>query len=291
VQLLEKRLEYVKAYHTQAYFKMNLCYSKKWVKTLGPLKCDEISKNMIQEYLIKRKKETSAFSANKDLKCLRATFNWAIQNDHITNDPTRHIAFFPVEINVKYIPPVEDVYKILLMADSETQDYLYAIKETMARSNEINNLKWEDVNFENQTITLFTRKKKGGHKTPGIIPMTSTLYNILSRRYNKRDKRNSWIFVNPLTKSHFNCRRKSLKTLCKKAGVKYFTLHALRHLGASMLDNAGVRIGTIQKLLRHENRKTTEHYIQSIGESEREAIRILEESHTKSHTKQKRDCR
>ncbi|MGD2098458.1 MAG: tyrosine-type recombinase/integrase [Desulfobacterales bacterium] len=43
-----------------------------------------------------------------------------------------------------------------------------------------------------------------------------------------------------------------MKTLCKKAGVKYFRYHALRHFGASLLEQANVPIGSIQRILGHE---------------------------------------
>ena len=79
-----------------------------------------------------------------------------------------------------------------------------------------------------------------------------------------------------------------MKTLCRKAGVKYFRYHPLRHLGASIMDRANVNIGSIQRILGHEHRSTTEIYLHSIGEAEREAMRIFEEvsedSHTNSHT-------
>lgn len=80
-----------------------------------------------------------------------------------------------------------------------------------------------------------------------------------------------------------------MTTLCTNAGVKYFRYHALRHFGASMLDQANVPIGSIQRILGHENRATTEIYLHSIGDSERRAMDILDEnferfSHTDSHT-------
>jgi integrase len=49
-----------------------------------------------------------------------------------------------------------------------------------------------------------------------------------------------------------------IKITCKKAGVKYFRFHALRHSGASIMDNSNVPIGAIQRILGHENRTTTE---------------------------------
>ncbi|MES0445675.1 MAG: recombinase XerC, partial [Desulfobacterales bacterium] len=58
------------------------------------------------------------------------------------------------------------------------------------------------------------------------------------------------------------------------------------------LEQANVPIGSIQRLLGHENRTTTELYLHSIGESERKAMDMLNArfesfSHTESHTKKK----
>jgi hypothetical protein len=59
------------------------------------------------------------------------------------------------------------------------------------------------------------------------------------------------------------------------------------------LDNAKTSIGSIQRLLSHENRTTTEIYLHSIGESERETMSILDREigdgfqrkpHTNPHT-------
>ena len=57
------------------------------------------------------------------------------------------------------------------------------------------------------------------------------------------------------------------------------------------MDNSGVNTGSIQRILGHENRTTTEIYLHSMGESERKAMDIFEqanqsfeeESHTDSH--------
>jgi integrase len=57
------------------------------------------------------------------------------------------------------------------------------------------------------------------------------------------------------------------------------------------MENSKVPIGSIQRILGHENRSTTEIYLHSLGDSERFAIglyeRAREKSHTDSHTKEK----
>ncbi len=67
-----------------------------------------------------------------------------------------------------------------------------------------------------------------------------------------------------------------MKALCRKARVRYFRFHALRHFGASMPDRGKAPIGAIQRILGHESRSITEIYLHSIGEAEREAMEILD---------------
>ena len=90
----------------------------------------------------------------------------------------------------------------------------------------------------------------------------------------------------------FKERKRVMRTLCRKASVRYFRFHPLRHQGASLLDRANVNIGSIQRILGHENRSTTEIYLHSIGEAEREAMRVFERmtenSHTDSHTEKEK---
>ena len=159
---------------------------------------------------------------------------------------------------------------------------------------------WQDVNFEKRYVILYTRKKKGGHLTPRKVPMTKQLYRVLSRRHENRDKRIMWVFWHRYwdqSKGQWEIglykeRKRIMRSLCRKAGVKYFRYHALRHFGASMLEQSGVPIGSIQRILGHESRSATEIYLHSIGESERQAMEVLDErfgkfSHTKSHTNEK----
>jgi hypothetical protein len=78
-------------------------------------------------------------------------------------------------------------------------------------------------------------------------------------------------------KAPYKNRKKIMGVLCQRAGVKYFRYHAMRHLTASVLDTMGIPIGTIQRILGHQNRKTTEIYLHSVGDAERKAMDRLQE--------------
>ena len=253
---------------------------------------------MIETYLLKRSKEASLYTANKELRYLRALFNFAMQRKRgwISENPTEGIEFLPVEKGIKYVPPKHDVFGVILAAEPDTQDYLWTIALTMGRMSEINRLTWQDVNFEERYVVLYTRKKKGGHLTPRKVPMPDKLYEILSTRYASRDKRKLWVFWHRYwdrqkkewVEGPYKDRKRIMKSLCRRAGVRYFRFHALRHFGASILDHGKARLGSIQRILGHEHRTTTEIYLHSIGEAEREAMKTLDQeiqdSHTDSHT-------
>jgi len=73
-------------------------------------------------------------------------------------------------------------------------------------------------------------------------------------------------------KGSYGDRKRIMGKLCKAAAVTYFRFHPIRHLGASIMDGNNVPIGAIQKILGHENRKTTETYLHCIGDAEQYAI-------------------
>jgi integrase len=239
---------------------------------------------MVQGYLIRRGK-VSAFAANRDLRYLRAIFNYGIKKlKWSISNPTDGLEFMPVERKLRYIPSKEDMAKVLLAAEPETQNYLVAIKETMARVGEINRLTWKDVDLERKYVVLYTRKKKGGHLTPRKVPMTTRLHGMLTKRQKNRDKTKPWVFwerhwsrkAGKFVEGPYQQRKKLVAVLCRQAGVQHFGFHALRHFGASVLEHANVPIGSIQRILGHENRSTTEIYLHSIGGAEREAMAIYE---------------
>jgi integrase len=299
LELVNLRLDYVKAYQSDVNYRHSVYMARQWVKRWKDLRCSQISGQMVQAFILERSK-TSAYTANKELRYLRATFNFGIKKKIIKNNPTEEIDFLPVEKVVKYIPASDQINKVIAAADSEMRDYLLSIRETMARMNEINQLTWDDVDLQNRCVTLYTRKKKGGHRTPRKVPMTQRLHDILVRRNAAKDPEMPWVFWHrywsaksgKVESGPFQDRKKIMKILCNKAGVKYFRFHALRHSGASIMDSNGVPLGAIQRILGHENRKTTEIYLHSIGEAEKSAIaiyeRVTKNSHTDSHTERER---
>ena len=290
--LVNDRLDYLQAYRAESHYKETKYLAKRWVKEWKFMLCSEIRSDDIQCFVLRRR-TVSIYTANKEIRYLRSLFNFGIKRKWIKQNPTERVEFLPVEKKVKYIPPLEDIDQVIAAATLDVQDYLWTIRDTLGRMSEINRLKWEDVDFNGLAVTLYTRKKRGGHMTPRKIPMTLRLHNILKRRHANRKKGIPWVFWHEYTSSKtrekrigpFTERKRIMRTLCKKAGVRYFRFHAFRHVSASVMDSKNVPLGSIQRILGHENRTTTEIYLHSIGESERDAIDVLEAASEKSLSK------
>lgn len=135
-------------------------------------------------------------------------------------------------------------------------------------------------------------RKKHGTKTPRVIPLTDKLYKVLVARKERKEDDIDYVFWHKfhsrkLGKSvigPYRDEKKFMKTLCRKAGVKYFRFHSLRHAGASYLENIGIPISHIQELLGHENRKTIEDYIHSISRSKVDVMKIYKSSRKSNDT-------
>lgn len=266
VGLCESRLEEVELKRTDQHFRETRVFLENITKLWGTKK--EITREDVENYLNEVSK-TSKPKANKHLKMLKALFNHGIKRDWFSYNPAGKIEKYPEDKNRKYIPPKEDILKVLAIAE-ESRSYLLAIIHTMGRVREINRLKWTDIH--EGYLVLTTRKARNSSVKQRHIPINAVLKEVLEQI----PKTGEYVFINPTTKTKYDYRSKLLKRLCERAEVKEFTFHCLRHFGASMLADQGEPLTAIQALLGHDRATTTDIYLQDLGLSVKGATEKLE---------------
>jgi len=231
-------------------------------------RCDNLPKVTLAEYLARRRQEKGSKAANRDLRDLKALYSWALKWGLCPLNPVALIEPYPEERTAKYVPPLEDFNRVLMAAQGDDRDLLLALYHTAGRRGEIlERLTWEDINFENRYIRLSTRKRKGGNLEWRTLPMNETLYSVLWRRWNNRDKNSPYVFTSRKTGGRYSREGKKglMRVLCRRAGVKEFTFHAIRHLVASILsDSHKASPRQIQSFLGHQRIDTTENYLHEI---------------------------
>ncbi len=238
-------------------------------------------------YVQKQKNKRSGYAANKDRKNLVAAWNWGMKymEPPLPAPNPCLVEKMPEVRTPRYIPPEKDFWKVFEAAEDE-QDriMLLAFLHLAARRGEIFRLKISDLDFENNRIRLWTRKRQGGNFEHDWLPMTRELHKALSWWLENREIESEYVFVcldrNAFTTEHygkpFAYRLQFMRRLCDRAGVKRFGFHAIRHLTASQLFKKGYSVGIIQAILRHKSASTTERYLKTLGlENVREALENL----------------
>lgn len=251
------RLRYVpKTYKYKAY--VYGCFQSK----IGNIGINEITPAIIHNYL---KTRHSNHNYNVHRKELGSLLQYCIDHlEIIQYNPVRKLDKMPVNPELKEIPTEQQVLQLIAAADPETEKpVLLTVLHTAGRIDEILRMTWKDVNFEQSTVTLWTKKRKGGQYEADTLPMNNDLYQVLWKLWKSRTQ-NLWVFYNEKTATRYIKRPKIMRSLCKRAGVPYFGFHAIRHFMASFLaDTEKQSTKTVQKILRHKSPKTTERYMHS----------------------------
>ncbi len=276
IRLCESRLEELEIRRTKHYFKENKSLIENLIKDWATKK--EITRDDAEDYLKKRAKE-SVHAANKELRFIKALFNHGIEREWFSYNPAGKIKPYPTTKKPKHIPSKEDVIKVLSVAKPLYRLYLLVIIHTLGRISEVNRLKWEDIHED--YLVLKTRKSKNSNFRERIIPLNKTLKETIKQIPIEGE----YVFINPNTgekgkpetRTKYGTRKKMLRALCKKAGVKDFTFHCLRHFGASMMADAGEGITNIQAILGHERATTTDIYLRTLGKSLLKSTETLED--------------
>lgn len=235
-----------------------------------------IDKHIIDDFVEKIAKLISKKTANKHKTELSSLWTWANKEGIVQGNPPQQIDPYAVKKAVKYVPPDNDIKQILDGAEPGFErDFLTCLLHTAARISEIRNLAWEDVDFAHKTVTLWTSKRRGGNMEPRKIAMSETLHEVLRHLSVQRTGAETYVFTNPKTGTAYTrtCNRIKylMRNLCARAEVAHFGAHSLRHFLATGFNDPY----RAQKVLGHQNLKTTEIYLHDL-QVDRDAAGVFE---------------
>ena len=227
---------------------------------------------------------------NSSRKNLAKAWEWGrkyLEHFPLAGNPFRAVDKFPVTRKPRYVPPEEDFRKVLEIAEGQDRVMLLALSHLAARRGEIFRMTWQDLDFKNSQVRLWTRKTADGSMRADWVPMTDQLKQAFLWWWENRplprdhvfycvdigDARSSDLYGQP-----FKHRYVFMEKVCRSAGVKPFGFHAIRHLTATVLYNLGYPVATIQAILRHQTPTTTNRYLHSLGMEQglaRQAVEAL----------------
>lgn len=197
---------------------------------------------------------------------LTAIFNYAIRFHNLDKNPC-HIAgsIGKKDADEMQILSLQEFNKMIdCVTDKENKFFYIILFWTGMRKGELLALTYEDVDFENKTITInknFQIVKKErlitDPKTPRgrrVIAVNDIVLNCIKELWSTSYKPNKTDKIFYLSKDSL---KRQLDTACKKAGVPRIRVHDLRHSHASYLLSNGVNIVILSRRLGHEKVQTT----------------------------------
>lgn len=270
-------LDFVKERQSKKTYMEKLAVFKRLLRRFGKdMLIEKVSIADALKFLSDQNRHRSGFAANKERKILITAWTWG--EKYLPGFPTggcpfRIIDRFPEKRSPRYVPPEEDFWMVYNEAEGQDKVLLLTFLFLAARRGEVFNLKWADISFPNNTVTLWTKKRAGGNMEADVVPLIGRLKEVLMAWWEHRPYKSEYVFVNleelgfclDYFGRPFKNRQHFMERMCNKAGVRPFGFHGIRHLTASIMYREGQSVAVIQAVLRHKSPQTTTKYLQSLG--------------------------
>ena len=203
-------------------------------------------------------------TVNRYLALLKKMLNVAIEEDLIKENPVRKVKFASELDSVrKRVLTYEEEQRFLAECSEHLRPIVVTALHTGMRLSEILNLKWRNVDFERQVITI--EKAKSGKVRS--VPMNRVLIGELSH-LKIQDGISNLVFP-------FKSIRTAFENAKRRAGIEDFTFHDLRRTFGTRLLEQGSNIRSIQKLYGHSSVLVTERYLHPKDDLGRDAVELL----------------
>lgn len=253
------------------------------LKELGIIKIEDITSYVLQHFYnkLKNKYNYSSNTIRHYYVLINDIFECAIKWQLMENNPNSRLEKPKLEKKEAKIYDYTQLKELLDALRNESIDYQAPIilcLDSGMRREELNGLKWENIDFNTNEITIKEVRLCVGKKIVIDTPKTEKskrkiVVSDITIKYLKELKiyqeemksklKNKWheigyVFVNDKGEPYYpDTLSKMFKKIQKKYDLANLTLHQLRHTSASILINNNEDIATVSKRLGHSNINTT----------------------------------
>lgn len=217
---------------------------------------DEIGRKQLAEFVQTRRGEgvTSA-TIRRDLACLSSLFGRAIEWDWIDGNPVHAFSkrgLKEAAPRIRYLTR-EEFGRLYDAAALHLRPMLLIAVGTGMRLEEMLSLRWPQIDLARREITL-TETKTGA---PRVVPMSAQIVGTVESL--PRHIREPWVFWHDDGKRYTTVKTAFLAA-CRRAGIKDFRFHDLRHTFASWAVQDGIDLYRLSRLLGHKTLAMTQRY-------------------------------
>lgn len=222
-------------------------------------------------------------SCNKILNILKHMFAKAVEWDMVESEILKRIRKVKLlrddSKRLRYLSK-EECQSLINACDQHLRPVVITALNTGARKEEVLSLKWDNVDLKHGFI-LLDMTKNGERKE---IPINKSLEATFLDKSLIRRLDVPHVFHDPVTGKRYRNITHSFKSACRRAGIRDFHFHDLRHTFASHLVMAGVDITTVSRLLGHKSLSMTLRYSHLAPSHMVKAVDILDSTLNGQHS-------
>lgn len=259
-------MEYSKA--NKRSWKRDVVSLKNLLPVFGDKYLAEITPLMVEQYKNRRRDQVTPATVNREMALLKNMFNKAIQWGKAAENLVAKVKLFKEDKGRLRLLTEEELERLLEVAPPHLQPILVVALNTGLRKSEILNLKWDDVDFQQERILVADAKNREWREIPMNLAVFKALVSI------ERHPESPYVFCKPNGQPYGNV-RKSFEKALRIAGIENFRFHDLRHTFASHLVMAGVDLMTVKELLGHKSLEMTMRYSHLSPAHKRKAVDLL----------------
>lgn len=234
-----------------------------WEQRLGKILLSDITPELIRETL-KPKKILAPATYNKHLAVLSSILDYAtlqqeddsILEQYIEENPCKRVRSLKVDNKiVRYLSDEEKPRLIKAAKDIGGKFYLKVLMAltTGMRKGELDQLRWNDIDFD-KGLAMLSDTKNG---SPRHTPIPSVTMDELK---NHREIGNGLLFPSATSPNNPQDYKKQWAKCLKVANIKDFRWHDMRHDVASTLARDGKTLKEIAEILGHKSLVSTDRY-------------------------------
>lgn len=250
-------------------------YTEYWKKQFGRLEVRQVTPEKIETWMERRKGDgVKPSTVNRALEHLRAIFSLAVRDRIAKSNPVKAVKLLRLNNEVhRYLHDDEEARLESAMSPEHFDLVLFAL-HTGLRQGEQFELAWKDVDRRNWLLKI-PDPKSGEARHVRL----NTKAQAVLKRQQKRFPDSPWVFPAPnMPQVHRvakNFMRRTFRPALKKARIKDFTWHCLRHTFGSRLAIAGIDIYAIKNLMGHSTLRMTERYAHLSPDRLKSAVEVL----------------
>jgi integrase len=281
----ELKEEYLKWAERQRSFRSKKGFINQLGDVFGILHLRRFNTMLIEQYQTERtQKGNKPATVNRLIATLKHMFTKAVEWEMVEEQTLKRIRKVKLleENNrrLRYLSQ-EECQKLINSCDAHLKPIVITALNTGMRKGEILSLKWDNVDLKHGFILL--DKTKNGERRE--IPINKTLETTIRGVMRRIDV--PYLFHDRVTAKPLKGVKRSFNSALKKAKVRDFRFHDLRHCFASHLVMAGVDLTTVKELLGHKHITMTLRYAHLAPSHKVNAVNVLDGVLNENSTAQK----